>query len=268
MFLLFPVTCIKTRPFCTLSQHTHTNKHNHNPPWHLPVSDLSHPVAWTVSVTMSCALWQFSPSGWSTGPYGAIQGHRAASDEKHISWISNTKFMCPCRSQNLCKMTDYKWRQTAMCDHVTQIFLYPSIMGAIVNLKVMFEVKNSSEINKVNKCRTYFPTWLPASWKMPEVPTARSARKKGRIQKTSTLLPNTLLQGLWASVGPSWNTFRLRVYSAQLYLPPCLNIPHSFALHCIIFKWHFPGSVHCTAWMPFQWSTSNNKAISTSLRSD
>lgn len=45
-----------------------------------------------------------------------------------------------------------------MCDHVTQIFLYPSIMGAIVNLKVMFEVKNSSEINKVNKCRTYFPT--------------------------------------------------------------------------------------------------------------
>lgn len=65
------------------SRHTHTNKHNHNPPWHLPVSDLSHPVARTVSVTMSCALWQFSPSGWSTGPYGAIQGHRAASDEKH-----------------------------------------------------------------------------------------------------------------------------------------------------------------------------------------
>lgn len=99
---------------CALSTHTHTNKHNHNPPWHLPVSDPSHPVAWTVSVTMSCALWQFSPSGWSTGPYGAIQGHRAASDEKHISRISNTEFMCPCRSQHLCKITDYKWRQTSL----------------------------------------------------------------------------------------------------------------------------------------------------------
>lgn len=92
------------KAICTLCRDTHiqTNKHNHNPPWHLPVSDLSHPVAWTVSVTMSCALWQFSPSGWSTGPYGAIQGHRGGSDEKHISWISNTEFTSPCALEDHC----------------------------------------------------------------------------------------------------------------------------------------------------------------------
>lgn len=159
---------------------------------------------------MSCALWQFSPSGWSIGPYGAIQGHREEGDEEHISSISKTEIMYPWALVNhnllLWKCIDYKWRQTffivaVMCDHAAQIVLSVPI-HYLGHIGVHLKSKNnglrqrtalSSSINKVNKRRTYFPTWLRVNWKMPEVPATRSARKDGWTQKTFsfTLLPNT-----------------------------------------------------------------------------
>lgn len=134
MFLFLSVNCIRNRLLSTSGngyQYTQTNT-NHNPPRHSPVSDLSHPVPWTVSVTMSCVLWQFSPSGWSIGPYGAIQGHREEGDEEYISSISKTEFMSPWALVNhnllLWKNIDYKIRQifftvAMLSDHTAQIFL-------------------------------------------------------------------------------------------------------------------------------------------------
>lgn len=64
-----------------------------------------------------------------------------------------------------------------------------------------------------NLCPDLTPCELKKHLKF--LPQGQQERKEGYREH----LPS-LLQGLWASVGPSWNTFRLRVYKVlRLYSP-------------------------------------------------